>query len=163
MLPKAHLTSHSKRSASRWVTTSSWLSESLRSFLYSYSVYSYHLFLISSIRSIQFLSFTVPIFASNVSLISLIFSKRSLVFPILLCSSISLHWSLRKAFFFFKFFLLYNIVLVLPHINVNLPRAYACSPSWTPLPPPSPYHPSDSSQCTSPKHPFFFFLILFYF
>ena len=23
----------------------------------------------------------------------------------------------------------------------------------TPLPPPSPYHPSGSSQCTSPKHP----------
>ena len=28
-----------------------------------------------------------------------------------------------------------------------------CSPSWTLLPPPSPYHPSGSSQCTSPKHP----------
>ena len=27
------------------------------------------------------------------------------------------------------------------------------SPSWTPLPPPSPYHPSGSSPCTSPKHP----------
>ena len=26
------------------------------------------------------------------------------------------------------------------------------SPSWTLLPPPSPYHPSGSSQCTSPKH-----------
>ena len=25
--------------------------------------------------------------------------------------------------------------------------------SWTPLPPPSPYHPSGSSQSTSPKHP----------
>ena len=31
-------------------------------------------------------------------LVSLIFLKRSLVFPILLFSSISLHWSLRKAF-----------------------------------------------------------------
>ena len=30
--------------------------------------------------------------------VSLIFLKRSLVFPILLFSSISLHWSLRKAF-----------------------------------------------------------------
>ena len=28
-----------------------------------------------------------------------------------------------------------------------------CSPSLTLLPPPSPYHPSGSSQCTSPKHP----------
>ena len=26
-------------------------------------------------------------------------------------------------------------------------------PSWTSLPPPSPFHPSGSSQCTSPKHP----------
>ena len=27
------------------------------------------------------------------------------------------------------------------------------SPSWALLPPPSSYHPSGSSQCTSPKHP----------
>ena len=32
------------------------------------------------------------------------------------------------------------------------PQVYMCSPSWTLLPPPSPYHPSGSSQCTSPKH-----------
>ena len=43
-------------------------------------------------------SFIVPIFAWNVPLVSLIFLKRSLVFPILLFSSIYLHWSLRKAF-----------------------------------------------------------------
>ena len=49
--------------------------------------------------------------------------------------------------------LLYNIVLVLPYINMNPPQVYMCSPSWTPLPPPSPYHPSGSSQCTSPEHP----------
>ena len=36
---------------------------------------------------------------------------------------------------------------------MNLPRVYTCSPSWTPLPHPSPYHPSGPSQCTSPKHP----------
>ena len=55
--------------------------------------------------------------------------------------------------FFLNFFLLYNIVLVLPYINMNLPRVYTCSQSWTPLPPPSPYYPSGSSQCTSPKLP----------
>ena len=44
------------------------------------------------------MSFIVPIFAWNVPLVSLIFLKRSLVFSILLFSSISLHWSLRKAF-----------------------------------------------------------------
>ena len=38
---------------------------------------------------------------------------------------------------------------------MNLPWVYRCSPSWSPLPTPSPYHPSGSSQCTSPKHPVF--------
>ena len=47
---------------------------------------------------IPFLSFIVPIFVWNVPLVSLIFLKRSLAFPILLFSSISLQWSLRKAF-----------------------------------------------------------------
>ena len=41
----------------------------------------------------------MPIFAWNVPLVSLIFLRRSLVFPILLFSSASLHWSVRKAFF----------------------------------------------------------------
>ena len=53
---------------------------------------------------------------------------------------------------FFKFyfiFKLYIIVLVLPNIKMNLPQVYMCSPSWTLLPPRSPYHPSGSSQCTS--------------
>ena len=43
--------------------------------------------------------------------------------------------------------------MVLPYINMNPPQVYTCSPSWTFLPPPSLYHPSGSSQCTSPKHP----------
>ena len=41
MLSKAHLTSHSRMSGSRWVITPSWLSGSWRSFLYSSSVVSY--------------------------------------------------------------------------------------------------------------------------
>ena len=44
-------------------------------------------------------------------------------------------------------------MLVLPYINMNPPQVYTCSPSWNPLPLPSQYHPSGSSQCTSPKHP----------
>ena len=51
-----------------------------------------------NVRSIPFLSSMVPIFVWNSPLTSLIFLKRSLVFPILLFSSISLHWSLRKPF-----------------------------------------------------------------
>ena len=98
MLPKAQLTSHSRKSASRWVITPSWLSGLWRSFQYS-SVYSCHLLISSaSVRSIPFLSFIEPIFAWNVPLVSLIFLKRSLVFPILWFSSVSLHWSLRKSF-----------------------------------------------------------------
>ena len=54
---------------------------------------------------------------------------------------------------FYLFILLYNIVLVLPYIDMNPPWVYMCSPSWTSLPPPSPSHPSGSSQCTSPEHP----------
>ena len=40
MLSKAHWTSHSRMSGSRWVITPSWLSESWRAFFYSSSVYS---------------------------------------------------------------------------------------------------------------------------
>ena len=47
---------------------------------------------------LPFLSFIEPIFEWNVPLLYLIFLERSLVFPILLFSSISLHWLLRKSF-----------------------------------------------------------------
>ena len=55
----------------------------LKIFFYSSSVYSSYLVLISSgsVRPILFLSFIEPIFAWNVPLVSLIFLKRSLVFP----------------------------------------------------------------------------------
>ena len=100
MLSKAHLTSYSGMCSSRWVITPSWLSWLWSSFSYSSSLYFCHFFLIfsASVRSIQLLSFIETIFAWNIPLVSLIFLKRSLVFPILFFSSISLHWSLRKAF-----------------------------------------------------------------
>ena len=83
MLPKAHLISHSRMSGSRWVITPLWLSGSWWSLLYS-SVYSCHLFLISSasVRSTPFLSFIVPIFAWKFPLVFLIFLTRSLVHSI---------------------------------------------------------------------------------
>ena len=40
MLPKGHLTLHSRMFSSRWVITPSWVSGSLRTFLYSSTVYS---------------------------------------------------------------------------------------------------------------------------
>ena len=97
MLPKAHLLHISGCLAlGEWSYHSGYLGhEDL--FLYS-SVFSCHLFLRSSasFRSIPFLSFIVLIFAWNFPLVSLIFLRRSLVFPILLFSSISLHWSLME-------------------------------------------------------------------
>ena len=64
-------------------------------------------------------------------------------------------WAVYSSFsFFLNFILFLNFtILVLPYIKMNPPQAYTCSPSWTPLPPPSRYHLSGSSQCTSPKHP----------
>ena len=69
-------------------------------------------------------------------------------------------WELISSFFspcfiyLLTYFLsLYNIVLVLPYIDMNPPWVYMCSPSWTPLPSPSPSFPSELSQCTSPEHP----------
>ena len=59
------------------------------------------------------------------------------------------HWVKLSAPLFI--FLLYNTVLVLPYMNP--PQVYMSSQPWTPLPSPSPYHLSGSSQCTSPKHP----------
>ena len=99
MLRKAHLTSYSRISGSRWMITPLWLSGLWRSFLYSSSVYSYHLFLISLLLlgPYHFCSLLCPSL-HEMFLWYLIFLKRSLVFPILLFSSISLHWSLRKAF-----------------------------------------------------------------
>ena len=89
-------------------------------------------------------------------------------------------WYWRRLFFFFNLNLfilirgqlLYNIVLVLPYINMNPPWVYTCSQSWSRLPPPSLYHPSGSSQCTSPSflYPalnldwrFIFYMILYMF
>ena len=102
MFPKGHLTLHSRMSGSRWSHHHDYLGHE-DYFFYRSSRYSYHFLLISSasVRSIPFLPFIVLIFAWNVSLVALIFLKRSLVFPILLFSSVSLHWSLRKESFLF--------------------------------------------------------------
>ena len=90
ILPKAHLTSHSGMSGFRWVTTPSWLSGWLRPFLYSSSVYSCDLFLISSasVRSLPFLSFIVPILAWNVPLIFQILKDDAVNVLHLICQQI---------------------------------------------------------------------------
>ena len=62
---------------------------------------------------------------------------------------------LGKSFFdiLFYFILLYNTVLVLPYSDMNPPWVYMSSQSWTPFPPPSPYHLSgnDNPVCETAK------------
>jgi len=118
-------------------------------FWYSSSVYSCHLFLISSasVRSIPFLSFIETIFAWNVPLVSLIFLKRSLVFPILLFPSLLCidHWGRLSyvSLLFFKTlhsnghifpFLLSLLLLFFSQLFVRLPQAtilpFCISFSW---------------------------------
>ena len=99
--PKAHLTSHSRMWGSRLVITPLWLSRSLWSFLDSSSVYSFHFFISSAyVRSSIFLSFIRPILAWNALFIPQIFLRESLVFPLLLFSSIFCTVHFRKAFLF---------------------------------------------------------------
>ena len=117
MHPKVHLTTHSRMSASRWVITPSWLSGSWRSFLYSSSVYSCHLFLISSAsaRSIMFMSFIVPIFTWNVKFIYTLYNPKIWQQATdrirkhghfrLIEILIGIHWASHSLSFFFFFLL----------------------------------------------------------
>ena len=100
VLPKAHMASLFRMSGSGWLATPSWSSSSFGSFLHSFSVYSFHLFLISSVsaRYLLFMSFIAHIFGQNDPLVSPVLLKRSLVFPLLLFSSNFIHRSLKKGF-----------------------------------------------------------------
>ena len=82
-----------------------------------------------------------------------------------LCGFINMGLNIKMNFiFYFIFFAIYKtsyyyyyyyftILYWFCHTSTGICHVYTCSPSWTPLPPPSPYHPSGSSQCTNPKLP----------
>ena len=68
---------------------------------------------------------------------------------------------MRVLFIYFKFkFIYFNWRLITLqycigfaiHQHESAMGVHGCSLSWTPLPPPSSYHPSGSSQYTSPEH-----------
>ena len=84
----------------------------------------------------------------------------------LICS-LSVHFCVLIFFMCFSFLILFSYLffsfifiswrlITLPycsgfcHTLTWISHGFTCSPSWTPLPPPSPSHPSGSSQCTSP-------------
>ena len=150
MLPKAHLTSHSRMSGSRWVITPPWLSGSWRSFLYGSSVYSCHLFLISSasVRSIQFLvlywaHLCMKCFLGSSNFLDEISSlSHSIFFPLFLCTD---HWgrlsylsllffgTLKSNRYIFPFLLCFSI-LFFSHMFVRPPQTaiwpFCISFSW---------------------------------
>ena len=146
MFPMAYLTSTPGYLASRRVTTPSWLSGSLRPLWYCSSVYSCHFFWISSpsVRSLQLLSFIVLemsfILAWNVPLISQIFLRRSLVFPILSFSFISLYCSFKKAFLSLLAVLwnLHSVECIFPFLLclslLFFPQLFLRAPQTTTLP-----------------------------
>ena len=84
-----------------------------------------------------------PVFKLSVSIYYMMCKKKFLSF------CLQYDKVLQCIYLFIYFFTL--LVLVLPYNNMHLPLVYTCSPSWTPLLPPSPYHPSGSSKCTIPK------------
>ena len=55
--------------------------------------------------------------------------------------------------YFADFIVVLQYKWLLPYIDMNQPWVYMCSPTWAPLPPPSPSYPTGSSQCISPEHP----------
>ena len=90
MLPQAHFTSHSKMTGSRWVITIVIIWVVKIFFVQFFCVFLPPLLnIFCSVRSIPFLSIIMSVFEWNIPLVSLIFLKRSLVFPSLLFSSIS--------------------------------------------------------------------------
>ena len=55
-------------------------------------------------------------------------------------------------FFVSSLFFFFNLWWILSYIEMKQPRVYMCSPSQSPLPPPSPHIPSRFSQCTRSEH-----------
>ena len=113
MFLKAHLTSYFRISSSRWVTIPSWLSESFKPFfgivfLCILATSSQSLLLLLN-PSHSVISSTHPCRRMKYSHDSPNFLKESLVFLILLSSSVALHCWFKKTFLSFFAFLCKSI------------------------------------------------------
>ena len=151
MLPKVHLTSHSRMSGCRWIIISLWLSRSLRPFLYSSCVYSCHLFLISSasIKSSLFslyhahpcmkCLFAISNFLEEISSLShsiafLYFLALFIKEGFLISPCYSLELCIRLGLFFpfslFFFLLFFLQVSVKPPQTITFPSCISFSLGW---------------------------------
>ena len=155
MLPKAHLTSHSRMSGSRWVITPLWLSGLWRSFLYSSSVYFCHLLLISSASvrshtisvlyqahlcikcSLGISTFLKEIFSLSHSIVFLYFfaliaEEGFLISPcysLELCIQMCISFLFSFAFLFSSFHSHFAFLHFLSMVMVLIP--VSCTMSWT--------------------------------
>ena len=79
-----------------------------------------------------------------------------LSFPVRKIKLIKIHFQNKTLIWFTglqnRNFFFFNTVVVFAILDMNQPWIYLCSPSWSPLLPPTPSQPSGSSQCTSPEH-----------
>ena len=180
MFPKAHLTSHSRMSGSRWVITALWFSRSLRPVLCSSSVHSCHLFLISSafLRSLMIsvvyhahpcmkCSLGISSFCKEISSLSHsvvflylfgLFIKNllfSTCYSLELCIHLSISFPFSLAFHFSSFLShLYSLLKQL----LCLLAYFSWEWFWSPLPvqcykPPSIILQADSSNLSTRSNP----------
>ena len=155
MFPKAQLISHSRMSGSAWVIIPLWLSGSLRSFLYSSSVYSCHLFLMSSASvhtvsvpycaylcmkySLGISNFLEEISSLSCSIVFLYFFALSLKKPFL--SLLAFHWNSTFKWVYLSFSplpfasLLYSGICKASQTTI-LPFCFPFSWGWFWSPPP---------------------------
>ena len=142
MLPKAHLTLHSRMSGFRWVTTPSWLCRSLRPFLCNSSIYSCYFFLISSasVRSLLFLFFIMSVLALNAPLISCFLDEVSHLPNSFVFLYFLLHSSFHKTSYLSLLFsgTLHSIGYIFPFLPCLLlfffPQLFVKPPQATTLP-----------------------------
>ena len=157
ILPKAHLTSHSRRSGSRWVTTPSWLSGSWRSF-YVFLLPLLNIFCLCSVHTIYVLycgclcmkcSLVISNFLEEISSLS-----RSIVFLYFFAliteeaflSLLAILWNSAFKWVYLFFFLLclsllfFSQLFVSPPLTAIFPFSISFSWGWSCSLPPVQYH-----------------------
>ena len=86
---------------------------------------------------------------NNIWLSSLSSALGNKLFPLFILFLIFKKFYYYHYYYFFNFTVLYWF----SYINMHPPQVYTCSPTWTPLPPPSPYPPSANQSILKEINP----------